>query len=296
MARPRGQETARLTMRLELIESLTLPGDATKPNEDAYAFSPVAAAVFDGATGLGEQLMPGKSDAQWLAQFGARRFRAHAEAGEGNIRDFVRGAAADAEKSYAALRRRPPAQNYEIAYASAVFATPQDDGLHLMWFGDCAALLRTPDGTFTFLGDTMTKRESERARVERLVKPGGRGPAAAGVRDEFLPALRAARNHVNTGEDWLFAPDAACADHANETRISTPSAARVLLASDGFLALASDYARYTPQTLFAAAETRGLAALGEELRAIEAADPEGVRFPRFKRSDDATALFLVLAA
>jgi hypothetical protein len=29
-----------------------------------------------------------------------------------------------------------------------------------------------------------------------------------------------------------------------------------------------------------------------ELRAVEDGDPEGVRFPRFKKSDDATALLV----
>ena len=50
--------------------------------------------------------------------------------------------------------------------------------------------------------------------------------------------------------------------------------------------------RYTPEELFAAAVTRGLESLGQELRAVEASDPEGVKFPRFKKSDDATALLL----
>ena len=36
--------------------------------------------------------------------------------------------------------------------------------------------------------------------------------------------------------------------------------------------------------------TKGLAALGEELRAIEADDTGGEKFSRFKNSDDATAL------
>jgi len=284
-----------MTMQLELLESLTIPSDPAKPNEDCFAVAPRAAAVFDGATGLGERLMPGRSDAQWVAQFGARRFRAHAESGEGEIRDWLRAAAADAEKSYRALRKRPPIENYEIAYASAVMAAPDADGLRVLWFGDCAALLRTASGEFAVLGDIMDKRESERARVARLSKPGGRGPAAAGVREEFLPALRASRNAVNSpGGDWLFAPDAACADHAKEARVAAPADSRVLLASDGFLALASDYGRYSPDTLFAAAAERGLAALGEELRAVEASDAEGLRFPRFKRSDDATALLLVL--
>ncbi|HXJ01898.1 MAG TPA: hypothetical protein VNH44_11780 [Micropepsaceae bacterium] len=281
-------------MRLELIDSLTLPGDAAKPNEDSFAFAPVAACVFDGATGLGERLMPGKSDAQWIAQFGARRFRAHAEAGEGTIRDWLRAAAADTEKSFGALRRRPPVENYEIAYASAVMVSSDEDGLRVLWFGDCAALLLRADGTLALLGDTMDKRESERARVERLVKPGGPGPAAAGVRDEFLPALRAARNRVNTADEWLFAPDVACADHAKEARVAVTPGSRLLLASDGFLALASDYERYTLETLFAATAARGLAPLGEELRAIEATDPDGLKFPRFKRSDDATALLLAI--
>ncbi len=38
----------------------------------------------------------------------------------------------------------------------------------------------------------------------------------------------------------------------------------------------------------------GLAALGEELRAIEAGDAGGDKFPRFKKSDDTTALLLAV--
>src|SRR5258706_5014079 len=142
----------------------------------------------------------------------------------------------------------------------------------------------------------MDKRERERARVGALARP-GRGPAADGVRGEFLPALRASRNSVNTpGGDWLFAPDIACADHAKQARVAALANSPILLASDGFLALASDYGRYTPEALLAAAEKRGLAVLGEELRAVEAAEPDGIRYPRFKRSDDATALLLALRA
>jgi hypothetical protein len=274
------------------MESLSLPGAPDRPNEDSWVASDRVAAVFDGATGLGEALMPGRSDAQWIAQFGARRLRAHAEDGEGGLRDWLRGAAVDAEKSFAALRKRVPIENYEVAYASAIMATALENELLALWFGDCAALLHTAEGKFVLLGDTLDKRESERARVNRLVRPGGKGPAAAGVREEFLPALRAARNAVNRGSDWLFGPDAACADHAKEARVAMTPGAPILLASDGFLALTSDYARYTPEALFDSALARGLAPLGEELRSIEAADPDGIAYPRFKRSDDASALLL----
>ncbi len=68
----------------------------------------------------------------------------------------------------------------------------------------------------------------------------------------------------------------------------------LLIASDGFLALTSDYDSYDSAGLLAAAKSKGLAALGEELRAVEETDPLGERFSRFKKSDDATALLLRL--
>ena len=39
-------------------------------------------------------------------------------------------------------------------------------------------------------------------------------------------------------------------------------------------------------------QTKGLRALGEEVRAIEAGDQDGRKFPRLKKSDDATAVLL----
>ena len=279
-----------MTLRFERLDSLSLPGNPDKPNEDSFGWTQNAACVFDGATGLGAQLMPGSSDAQWLANFAARRFCAHAERDGGAIRDWLRATATEAANSFVALRLRAPAENYEIPHASGVMAALDGELLRVLWFGDCALLLRDQSGKCLLLGDTLAKRESERARVERLKSKRPANPT--GVRDEFLPALRASRNLVNTGDEWLFAPDPACAGHAKaaEARITTETI--VLLASDGFLALASDYQRYSPEDLLSAVQRDGLQNLGEELRAIERADADGVAFPRFKTSDDATALLL----
>jgi serine/threonine protein phosphatase PrpC len=280
-------------MRFELRDSLSLPGDATKPNEDAFAHAPRFAAVIDGATGLGEQLMPGRSDAHWLAQFAARRLVAHARADEGHLRDWLRFAAMDAEKSFGALRRRAPKENYEIPFASLIALSLQEGALDAAWFGDCAALIRSDDGALKLIGETFDRRAAERERAARM----GPKPASAGVREEFLPSLRASRNKVNTKRgEWLFAPNPECAAHAQASRVTVSAGALLLLATDGFLALVADYARYSPASLLAAAESRGLAALAEELRTIEADDPEGSTFPRFKKSDDATALLLSVAA
>jgi serine/threonine protein phosphatase PrpC len=280
-------------MQFELLQSLSLPGDPAKPNEDSFSHGDGFVCVIDGATVLGENLMPGHSDAQWIAQFGARRLRAHAESGAGSSRDRLRAAAADAEKSFVALRHRPPAETYETPLASLMSLFVRDNALDALWFGDCGALIKSPQGAVSVVGETLKSRARERNRVSNLADPDG--AAATQVREKFLPALRAARNRVNKkGSEWLFAPDIKCADHASETRVAITPGSLILLASDGFFALVSDYGRYTPDELIAAAERGGLPALGKELRAIEAADPKGVSFPRFKRSDDATAVLVAL--
>jgi serine/threonine protein phosphatase PrpC len=284
-----------MSLHFQLIESMSLAGHPQKPNEDAFGSCANAACVFDGATSLSEPLMPGASDAQWIANFAARRLCAHAQNARGTVNDWLIGAAQDAETSFRALRKRAPRENYETPFASAVIAGLQGATLRVLWFGDCAALLRNTRGEFHLFGDTLDKRELERNRVERLSRASDRGPAEPAVRDEYLPALRMSRNLVNTGDEWLFAPDATCASHAKSAETEVAPGTTVLLASDGFLALMSDYGRYTPEQLYAAAQAEGLQKLGQELRAIELADSKGFAFPRFKSSDDATALLLRIA-
>jgi len=281
-------------MALEVIEALSLPGDPAKPNEDAFAARANAAVVLDGATGLGEALLPGPSDAAWIAHFGARRLMAHLGEGEAP-KQALRHALDDAEKSFAGLRRRPPRQVYETPFASMMLVAQSPGGIEALWFGDCAALVARPGEAIEIVGDAFDKRAREGKQVKLLAEAKGLAPAAGPSRGEYLPHLRAARNKVGSKKGgWLFAPDARAAGHVACKTVDAPAGTLVLLCTDGFLALASDYAVTDAAGLVAGARDKGLAALGEELRALEESDAGGHRFPRFKKSDDATALLLRL--
>jgi len=282
-------------MRFELLDSLTLPGNPAKPNDDAFGHVERAAVVLDGATGLGESLMPGKSDAAWLAHLGAKLLMAFMRAPIGP-RLALNAVFNQVEYAYVTGRKRAPIDTWEIPFASMMFVTENANGFEALSYGDCAALVKRPDGAIEILGDAFEKRALEASRVARLARAKGMNPAGDVNRPEFLEALRKARNFVNTGKGhWLFGPNAAAADHVARRQVDAPAGTIVLLTTDGFLALASDYGRYDAPGLIAAAQTKGLKALGEEVRAVEAGDPEGVAYPRFKTSDDATALLLRLA-
>jgi hypothetical protein len=282
-------------MALELLDQLSLPGDPAKANEDSFQHGDSAAVVMDGATPLfetaGDALMPGPSDAAWIAQFGARRLLAHLRGGEG-ARKALRSALADAQKSFEALRRMPPEAVWQTPCASMMLAAQGEGDVEFLWFGDCAALVRQGEGPVTVIGETLDKKAGESALAAQAAKASNR-PATE--RQHHMEGLRARRNQINSGNYWLFSPEPKAAAHVSRRVVKLAPGALILLASDGFLALASDYGAYNTDTLLAAAQNKGLAALGEELRAIEAGDADGVKFPRFKKSDDSTALLLKLA-
>jgi hypothetical protein len=326
-------------MTFHLLDSLYLPGDPAKTNEDAFAHVSDAAVVIDGATPLGDSLMPGPSDAAWIAQFGARRLMAHLRDGDGT-RKALRATLGDAQKSFEALRRHPPEEMWQTPCASMMLAfcapsalrsllgapasayahassargigslgretSPTASALaraqrrragasseiEFLWYGDCAALVKQSDAAVTVVGETFDKRAAEAQRAEALAKEKNLPPAAGLSRQEILGTLRGARNRINSRDNWLFSPDVKAAPHVSRRVMKTVSGSTVLLVTDGFLALASDYGAYSSDSLMEAALSKGLAALGEELRAIEAGDSGGDRYPRFKKSDDATALLL----
>jgi serine/threonine protein phosphatase PrpC len=171
-----------------------------------------------------------------------------------------------------------------------MLAVPNEEGLEFLWYGDCAALVSAGDAAVTIVGETFDKRAAEARRARALAKEKNLSPSLS--RPEFIDALRAGRNRINRDGNWLFSPDVKAAAHASRRVMKMAPQTILLLASDGFLALASDYGAYSADSLMAAAMSRGLAVLGGELRAIEAGDSGGDKFPRFKKSDDATALLL----
>jgi hypothetical protein len=279
--------------KFELLESLSLPGDPAKPNEDAFGQEASAAVVLDGATPLGDGLMPGPSDAAWISQFGARRILAHLREG-GGARKALRDALADTQKSFEALRRHEPEEIWQTPCASMMLAVTGEGGVEFLSYGDCAALVKQGGAAVTVVGEAFDKRAAEAKGAQKLAREKKLSPASGLRQPAFLEVLRAARNRINAGRYWLFSPDVKVAPHAARRLVKAGPGAILLLASDGFLALASDYGRYSADTLMQAALDQGLKALGEELRAIEADNAMGEKFPRFKKSDDATALLLRL--
>lgn len=266
-----------------VLDAISEPGSG-KANEDGYGSKGAFAWVIDGATGLGDEpLTDGPSDAAWLTAVLGAALAEYALQTDDPVALLERAAALAAAR-FEAERRRPPQERYEIPTAAVLVARFGAD-VSIAELGDCGAWIEA-GGALVRFGGTQPARDLEKTSARRLMTSGAtRSP-------ETMDYLRAVRNRVNTAEgDPVFAPDADCARRARRHHISAASGL-ALLVTDGFEAGLDDYGLFTGETLMRAAEREGLARPVAAIRSVERDDQDLTRFPRFKPSDDATAILV----
>src|SRR5690606_15184925 len=100
-------------------------------------------------------------------------------------------------------------------------------GLEFLYFGDCGALIEQPGGV-KIVGETLDRRAAESVRAAQIAKQMSIPPAAGLSRPAFIAHLRAARNRVNQGGNWLFSPDRRAAAHARRRIVAVAPGAFLL--------------------------------------------------------------------
>lgn len=266
-------------MRFDLLQSISLNGDPAKPNDDRAGATADLAWVIDGATDLGPPgLLGAQGGAAWLAQTAHEGLAATQAA---NMADTCAHAFGAIAARFEAERTRDVRAPWELPKAAFAAAQIVDDQLQVAWVADCSVMV-VSDGCARWV--TPAPDTADEAADAQAV---GAGKEITGAILDDRRAARARPDHA------ALSPDPQrCAAVTQQTSLPVVPGDEVLLMSDGVTSLVADYRVYTAQSLAEAAASRGLAALVQEIRQIEASDPDCTQYPRFKRSDDATALWL----
>jgi hypothetical protein len=257
--------------------------------------------VIDGATDLHDYPLTGwASDASWMAHRANAAFEqtaASVNVDETGLRDLVRAAVTAIRAGFFALPRAEAADLADWPLSSCLLAARAPDGLIGIDLGDCRIFGLDSSGQSFALGGPPAAADNERAAAAAALQANAGNDGRALYREaSVLAQLRAERARRNREPHAaLLTLHPGCADAARLWRVALQRPAHILLATDGFAFLADRYEAYAPDTLMRAALDKGLAALLVELRAIENADSGGAKHPRFKRSDDATAILLRLS-
>ncbi len=273
-------------MHLDLIQSLSLCGDAATPNDDRAGATATRAWVIDGATDLGSPgLLGEQGGAAWLAAAADTAFGATQAA---TLSDACAAVFAEVEARFMAERRREPVAAWELPSAAFVAVQLLDGALEVAWAADCALLHRGVDAVSWVTPVPDRARESADAAALGPGVAGHKQRSPAVLADRRRARERPGRRVLGVNADTTRAV-------VSFARVPVAAGDALLLMSDGFSALVDAYGAYDAAGLVTAVEARGLAALAVELRGIEAEDAGCVRFPRFKASDDATAVWVRVA-
>jgi hypothetical protein len=279
-----------------VLDRISWPGSPDKANEDICGASGDWAWVVDTSIFPGtEPVMHSKSDAAWLAAFADERLSnlaPHAEDGAALIRHVM-------EEARTAYRAKAPRERHEdfVTWPLGAMTLVQRDRnmLNVWTFGDTTAFVRSPDGEVLTLGEAPGLRDFETAKAAELMQVSNSRPTAILDEPVFLAWLgeRRERQRKSGTPAALLSINPDAADRLRHERAPCEDGTTILLTSDGFSALVDLYGALDAKELMEAATNSGLKSLAQKAREIETRqDPDGKCFPRFKLSDDMTAILL----
>jgi hypothetical protein len=279
-----------------ILDRISWPGHPDKPNEDICGVSGEWAWVID--TSIFPSTAPvmhAASDATWLATFADERLSdlaPHAEDGATLLRHVM-------EEARIAYQSVAPKERHEdfVAWPLGAMTLVRRRGnvLDAWTFGDTTAYLRRPDGSVQVLGDAPGLRDFESAKAAELMRQAGSRPTAILDEPVFLAWLgeRRERQRKSGIPAALLSLNPDAAGRLRHETATCEDGTAILLASDGFSALVDLYEAMDAAGLVEAALTSGLEPLAKLAREIETErDPDGRLYPRFKLSDDTTAILL----
>jgi hypothetical protein len=286
---------------LTLIETISLAGDRAKQNDDALGGVGDCAWVIDGATDLHNTPVAGRaSDAAWLAGLLndclVEQLSQFADVGAplNVLRAAIDASSTSARELWDQYDDAASAERWKLPTASVLILSEHNGAIAGIDLGDCRCVALDADGAAHIVGGPSGGVHDE---VKAAARAGKSADPAALLRDaNTLDLLRGKRAEHNLDSSyWVFGLQSECAVRARQWSLTLARPAHILLMTDGFSALVDRYNAYDPGGLVRAALEKGLHELGRELRAIETADAGGAKHPRFKPSDDATAVLLRLS-
>jgi hypothetical protein len=263
------------------VSLATAPGSVGQPNEDFAAATGSVVVVLDGVTQRPGRPTGCAHDVPWyVGQLGTRLLASAVLAPGSGLADTLAGSIIEV----AALH----SQTCDLSHPGSLAATvailrERDNGVDYLVLSDCVLLAEGPGGLRVITDD----------RVEQL-PPGDAGQAPAGLPLTRQHITGRQRHRNQPGGYWVAAADPVAAGQALTGTRDRSDLRPAAILTDGASRLVDRFALADWPGLLRQLEASGPAGIIRRVREAESTDPDGSRWPRYKRSDDATAALCLL--
>ena len=283
---------------IRILDAISEPGSSDRANEDGFGGNGSCAFVLDGASGLSQSqvMTQAASDAAWLVAFATAWLERNVDAVATPDEVFT-GLISAARDRFLAETGAAEVPRYAWPCASLAMIYSSESVTEFWGLGDCCVFIGNDRGHSEMLLALPGYGAVERAAALDHVKRTGGLDGSSGIlqEPETLEHQRQERSLQNTVESgvWTLGIVPETARHVVLHSITAAKPFYAILGSDGYAALVDSYRSHTPQSIVSAGRSEGLRPQFEALRHIERTlDPSGETYPRFKQSDDATAVLI----
>ncbi|MCC5032285.1 protein phosphatase 2C domain-containing protein [Streptomyces sp. WAC 00631] len=263
------------------VSIATQPG-SPQPNEDWVAATPTLAVVLDGLSTAGLETGCKHGVPWYVAHLGGHLIATLADP----TRSLPEGLALALE-NVAALHPECDLSNPGTPSATVAILREHPDAFGYLVLADSPIVFEGEEG-HRVVTDLSVDRVVSDLRAETEKYPTGSPEHAASVR-RMVTAQRQLRN-VHGGY-WVAAADPQAAEHTVTGVVPRGDVRAAAVMSDGVSRLVNEYGMATWEDVFRTLRVDGTQTLIKSIRKVEATDPDGRRWPRFKTGDDAAVAF-----
>jgi hypothetical protein len=264
-------------------------------NEDALGAVSTGAWMIDGATVVSDRapLVAGTTDAAWLAGRLNVELRFALDGPDVDPIQALTKVEANIRTSFLATDREISRPVGEQPNAALALAALQGELLHLIGAADCRIIYEAHTGE---IGEF---NPSDNGAVESLIIAERSRLVAEFPAQDFRPRLkgfiRTLRELANQDDGYsVIHPTRAWSTRVRRETHEADKIRHLLLVSDGLYRLVDVFRVTTPIGLMQRALAKDLTQLYSELRGLELADGDCIKYPRVKVHDDASALLIAL--
>lgn len=261
-------------------------------NEDVVGICKKGAWVLDGATGLNNKnLISEESDAKWYVSWWNKYLSENLNKNK-PLKEIVLNGLENIKREYLLKLNGLEIQELDTPSASVVIIKFHKSKLEYFLLGDCTLMFKDLNKNLLIKDERVCKFDDEIYR-----KMYNLNKIESLTIDEkkkiLLPFIIENRLKKNSEEGyWILEFNKEAVEKAVHGFIDIENEAKIIMSSDGFSCAWDRYNIFNKNEIIEIGQYKGIEYIKNETRKLEDKDKKGLIFPRFKKSDDSSCVYL----
>ncbi|HEY8889986.1 MAG TPA: hypothetical protein VIM70_06995 [Clostridium sp.] len=277
-------------MKFASHDSISIAGK--KINEDIVYATDNYGWVIDGATGLNNKnLTTSSSDANWFVNEWNKYLKENILDNSISIKEIVYNGIEIVSNKFNKITSLKNLDKVDLPSASIVILRIKNMMIEYFLLGDCTLIVQNNNGESSIIKQKLLDILDDKAKMEMAKLMANQGMNFTDARQKINSLLVKHRRLKNVANGyWTLEFDKNAVEYSLCGYLEFDECKNALLMSDGFSAIYDNYNYVDKNDIVNLVKKQGLKKIYKSIRFIEKEDEEILKYPRFKKSDDSSAV------